>query len=240
MLQKLTSPAREFGFLPGIVYLIDRALARISPDLRLFFYELVVQPIPESPLVREGLIKYFSAMEIVRGDPHISMMPVSQDVIESRFDQNATCLGLFRQDVFIGYIWLAFGSYQEDEARLTYHLTPGSSSAFDFDLYIFPEHRTGLGFIALWERTNELLRSRGIRFTYSRIARFNTASRKAHQRLGARCTGRTFILKAWPLELMIADLQPFAGFTARKSASIHLELHPDVLFSRDENTHGQT
>ena len=51
VLDKLISPLREFGPWAGILYIIDRGLGGLSPHLRLFVYEIMVQPIPNEPLV---------------------------------------------------------------------------------------------------------------------------------------------------------------------------------------------
>ena len=68
-------------------------------------------------------------------------------------------------------------------------------SVFDFDFYIYPEHRMGLAFVALWNGANAFLSSRGIRFpTFSRLTRFNTA-RIAHRHFGWKHVGRALFLQ---------------------------------------------
>ena len=47
MWSKLAGPFREFGFFAGLLYAIDRVLRRLSPNLRLYAYELMVQPITD-------------------------------------------------------------------------------------------------------------------------------------------------------------------------------------------------
>src|SRR5271169_4005455 len=114
MLAKLTSPFQEFGFFAGLLYAVDRLLQGVSPNLRLYFYELVVQPIPEAPLLPENLSKALEIREIRTSDPEIALMPARPDIKESRFRQNAICLGAFRKSVFIGHIWFCFHAYEED------------------------------------------------------------------------------------------------------------------------------
>ena len=60
--------------------------------------------------------------EIPRGSPEIAQMPARPDIKESRFRQNAICLGAFQEDRFIGYIWFCFHAYEEDEVRCTFAL----------------------------------------------------------------------------------------------------------------------
>ncbi len=231
MLDKLTSPFKEFGLLVGLLYVIDSVFLRISPSLRLYFYELMVQPIPEKPLLPVRFAKGIEIREIKRGDPEVDLMPARPEVKESRFEQNAICLGAFQKGKFIGYIWFCFRAYDEDEVRCTFLLTPADQAVFDFDLYLFPEYRMGLGFIGIWNGANAFLRSRGIKFTFSRLTRFNLASRRAHEHLGWKCVGRTVFLQAWRFEFMVATIFPYLSLSLRKSGRARLRLRPDILLS---------
>lgn len=231
MLDKLTSPFKEFGLLAGLLYVIDRVFLRISPSLRLYFYELMVQPIPEKPLLPVRFAKGIEIREIKRGDPEVDLMPARPEIKESRFEQNAICLGAFQKGKFIGYIWFCFRAYDEDEVRCTFVLTPEDQAVFDFDLYLFPEYRMGLGFIGIWNGANAFLRSRGIKFTFSRLTRFNLASRRAHEHLGWKCVGRTVFLQVWGFEFMVATIFPYLYLSLRKAGRARLRLRPDILLS---------
>ena len=84
---------------------------------------------------------------------------------------------------------------------------PLGEAVFDFDVYVFPEHRMGRAFVSIWGAVNRVLHERGIRWTFSRITRFNVASRNAHIRLGARRIGSALFFKAWALEAMLASVR---------------------------------
>jgi hypothetical protein len=226
MLGKLRSPINEFGFIPGLLYGIDRLLQQLSPRLRLYFYEFLMQPIPDKPLLAGRFANSFEMREIKRGDPEIALMPALPEIKESRFNQNAICIGVFRKNQLVGYIWFCFRAYEEDEVRCTFLLPDGDQSVFDFDLYIFPEHRMGLGFVAVWNAANEFLRKRGIRQSFSRLTRTNIASRSAHIHLGIRRVGRAVFLQAWSLELMVATIPPFLHLSLTRGHRIRLKLHP--------------
>jgi hypothetical protein len=220
-LSKLSNVFREFGMLAGALYLADRALMACTPAARLFAYELIVQPVPPSapsPPARVSL----SVREIHEGDPALAEMPVGPAVIAARFAQRARCLGVFKGEVLAGYMWFCDGRYEEDEVRCTYELEPRAQSVFDYDFYVFPEHRMGRAFATLWAGANRLLSERGIRYTYSRVSRFNTASRRAHRHLGARCIGDAVFLRLGRLELMVATLRPFVRVSLRRRASLAL------------------
>jgi hypothetical protein len=209
MLQRVTAPFREFGIAAGALYAADRLLQRISPNLRLYAYEFMVQPIPKAPLLRPGLARGFEFKEISAGDPEVALMPARTDIKQQRFEQGAVCLGTFRKTTLIGYAWFASPEYKEDEARCIYRLAAPKQSVFDFDVYLFPEHRMGLGFIAIWHGANEYLRGRGIRQTFSRVARSNDVSRRSHARLGARSVGRAVFFRAWRAQWMLSTLSPY-------------------------------
>ena len=222
MLQRLSSPFREFGAFAGALYVIDRILGRLSSHLKLYVYEMMVQPISDKPLVAGRLGKSIEIRELRRGDPEIERMPARPEIKESRFAQGAICLGAFQKGKFIGYIWFCTGKYDEDEVRSTYHLEPPGKAVFDFDLYLFPEHRMGLGFVGLWNGANAFLHGRGIEFTFSRLTRFNLASRRAHRHLGWKLVGSAVFLQAWRLELMCATLFPYVSITIRPSGRVRL------------------
>lgn len=105
MLQKLAALFKEFGFSAGLLYLSDRFLAGISPSLRLYFYDIMVQPIHKEPLIPEWLSRNLEIREIKRGDPKVQLMPARLDIKEACFEQNAVCLGAFQKGKFIGYMW---------------------------------------------------------------------------------------------------------------------------------------
>ena len=226
LLSKIVDPFREFGAVVGLLYSIDRLLSSFSPETHLYVYDLMVQPITDRPLVPVRWNKKLEIREIKGGDAELGLMPVRPEVMRARLAQNAICLGAFAKGALIGYMWFCGGSYDEDEVRCTYLMTPAQASVFDFDFYLFPEHRMGLGFVALWNGANEFLNRKGIHYTFSRLTRFNVASRRAHQRLGGRVVGRVLFLQAWRLEIMLATVFPYVSIT--RSGRVHLKLRPDV------------
>ena len=129
----------------------------------------------------------------------------------------------------IGYVWFSFGKYFEDEVRCIYILDPADESVFDFDLFLFPEHRMGLGFTIIWEEANKYLRNRGINQTFSRLTQSNITSKKAHKHLKWKRCGSAFFLKAWHFELMFATISPYLGFSLRDSGRITIKLSADIL-----------
>jgi hypothetical protein len=99
---------------------------------------------------------------------------------------------------------------------------------FDFDVYIFPEHRLGRGFAALWHGAGVYLRARGIDMTFSRLTRFNLQSQRAHAHLGNRKIASAVFLKLGTVELMFATNTPFLHVSCRATDRVHLRLTPTV------------
>lgn len=226
MLRKLSSPIQEFGWAAGSLYLLHRVLQQISTRLGLCVYEMMMQPIGTKPLLPANLAKGFRYAEIPHGHPDLALMPAREDIKQQRFAQGAVCLGTYRAEQLVGYIWFCFDQYLEDEVRCTY-VMPEATTVFDFDLYVMPEHRMGLTFPAIWHGANEYLHARGVRFTFSRLTRFNTASRRAHAHLRWVRVAKVVFLKAWSAEFMVATAPPYLGFTWAEPGRITLNLRSD-------------
>lgn len=236
MWRRMLGPFKEFGFAAGALYALDRVLRRISPQLGLFVYELMVQPITGKPMLTANLAKNLTFVEIGRGHPDVELMPARDDIKQSRFDQGAVCLGVYRKDKLIGYVWFCFRSYEEDEVRCTYELADPAQSVFDFDLYVLPEHRMGIGFMAIWHGANTYLHTRGVRYTFSRLTRFNLASRRSHTHLGWKCAANAVFLRVGRVESMLASVFPYIAVTWSPSQRTRLRLAPDVLGSPAADT----
>ena len=228
-LRRLAAPFREFGWGAGTLYVLDRLLRLLSPRLGLRVYEFMVQPIGGKPLLSPNLVRSLSFREIVRGDAEVGLMPAREDIKALRFEQGARCIGAYRKCELIGYLWYCTGRYHEDEVRVTYELVDREASVFDFDLYVMPKHRLGLGFLGVWYGANEMLAPLGVNYTFSRLTRFNVASRRAHVHLGWKRVGVGVFLQLWGAEFMASSVAPYIGATFGPRQRITLKLHPDAL-----------
>jgi hypothetical protein len=225
MLRKLANTFREFGVFAGCLYLADRVLQTLSARARLYAYELVVQPIGGAA-VQPAPRSKIEVRQVPPGDSALEAMPVPSQVIAARFAQHATCLGAFKDAELVGYMWFCDGRYDEDEVRCTYLLEPPMSSVFDYDFYVFPQHRLGRAFAMLWSAANRMLGERGVRYTYSRVSRFNNASRRAHRHLGARRIGRAWFIRLGSFEGMFATVSPFVHVSLANRHRVRLTLRP--------------
>ena len=209
LFQRLISPFKEFGPVSGALYLLDQFCVRYRLRFRIFDYDMMVQPVADTPIVPKNLKKSFEVRQVKEGDPLLHRIPVPKEIIASRFRQGSMCLGAFNRNQFVGYQWLHFGPYQEDEVRCTLVPRPADTTAFDYDIYIFPEHRIGLVFVTLWDAANALLRERGFHFSASRLSRFNLGSRRAHEHFKWRKVARAVFFRGKRGQLMLASKAPF-------------------------------
>ncbi len=209
MLARVLSPLREFGVVAGLVYSLDRLCHRLRVPIQLFFYALTVQPLAGTARLPSSLAKSIEVREIGPGDPELAEMPVAAERLAQRFAQPTVCLGAFRKSRLTGYLWLCLGPYQEDEVRCVFEPQPAELAAWDFDVYVFPEFRLGPGFVALWDGASAYLRSRGYRFTCSRVSRFNPASLRAHKHFRTETVGQALFVHARRFQAMIATVRPY-------------------------------
>ncbi len=215
---KARASAAELGWFNALLYAADRTLQRAGTRGRVICYELVAQPVPAAPLLAGARGRSIAVRPIVAGDAALGQMPLTQAVVDYRFRQDAICLGAFKDGAMIGCLWLCLGGYDEDELRCRFVPEPAAETAWDFDVYLHPEHRVGLGFARLWDEANGLLRGRGVRWSMSRISAVNPASRAAHTRLGARRLGRLVALRWGTWQLALSKLPPRIHFSRGRGA----------------------
>jgi hypothetical protein len=194
-------PFAELGAAAGTVYVLDRALKRLSPALGAHLHDLMAQPVVRADVLPRAHAEHVRYVVLAPTSPELRAMPRPEHVIRTRFESGAVALAVYLREKYVGYVWLAFDHYDEDEVRCRIELEHPERSAFDFDVYVFPAYRLGRAFAAVWHAANEYLRSRGIDRTCSRIASANVASRRAHAQLGAQRLGRALYVCLGRLQL---------------------------------------
>lgn len=229
MLGKAAAAVRTFGPIGGALYLLDRLLARAGNPARLFVYDLMVQPVAAKPFLSPRMSKLLEIRNIEQGDPAFSQMPRPPEIIAHHVAQPTVCLGAFLRGELAGFMWLCLGPYEEDEVRCTYVPTPSESAVFDFDFYVFPAHRNGLVFVRLWDAANEFLRDRSVRYSFSRLTRFNLDSKRAHQHFGWKRVGQAIFIRLDGIQIMFANIAPFVHLCGARSPGPRLKLKPDAL-----------
>lgn len=215
--RKIRALVLELGPWTTVLYLFSRALEKSGGFGEIRHYALVAQPVRSTPMLPARRGAKIGVQEVGPEDPALGAMPLTPRVLAYRFNQGAVCFGAFLEGRMIGCLWLVLGPYEEDEVRCRF--CPEAGAAWDFDVYIRPEFRTGLAFARLWDSANAFLRDRSIAWSCSRISLFNPASLASHGKLAARRIGTATFLRLSRCQIMVATVPPY----------LHLSIGPKSL-----------
>jgi GNAT superfamily N-acetyltransferase len=202
-----------------------RALERLSArKIRLFKYYLMAQPISAAPLATKARASSIQVHIVDAGAPAVGLFPRPPDVIRQRFESGAICFAGMSAEKFVGFIWLKEGQYNEDEVRCRYLLMPRAEAVWDFDVYVEPQFRLGRAFSRLWDAAYDFMRSKGYRWSLSRVSAFNAASLTSHTRLGAVRVGWAVFLLMGPVQLALHSGAPYVHLALSTRQRLALEV----------------
>ena len=227
MLQRLSASLNELGWRDSAWLAVARLLERVPGGrCALHRYQFVAQAVAPGSLCRGRgqAITVTPCLEEADLPPGPERRP---GALRERYRQGAQCL-LARSShdagkdtgkaSMAGWIWLLRHGCQEDEVRARYALASQQSS-WDLDVWVHPAQRGGLVFARLWEEANAVLYAQGVRWSCSRISRFNRASLGAHARLGTHALGTATFIRCGRWQWMAASLPPY----------VHLSRRPDDI-----------
>ena len=209
IISRLQSTFTSLGWNNGLWYLLGQTLQRMHPRWHIYKYCLVAQPVAAQARLAGRQGASIDVRMLAENDPAILAMGRPAHVIAQRFQQGCVCLGAFKADELVGYLWLQLGPYMEDEVRCRFIPQPAAQAAWDFDIFVHPKQRIGFAFAKLWDAADVLLRARGIRWTLSRISAFNTASLAAHKKLGLKSVGESVYVVLGNVQITVSNLSPF-------------------------------
>jgi hypothetical protein len=231
--QRFRHTILELGWLNGFLYALGRGLAAISRGrVRLYRYYFVAQPIPDKRWLSPKRGAALQVRRVTESDSLSKEFPRPEWAIPYRFKQGAICLAELKAGECIGFLWFTMGPYQEDEVRCRYVPFPEGKSAWDFDVYLHPEHRNGIAFLKLWDEANTFLAARGICWSLSRISAFNKNSIFSHARMGAKRIGIATFLSIGSFQICAATAKPYFHF------STHPESFPVFVLDPERTTNG--
>lgn len=216
---------RGMGALGGSLYVAARLLASLSRGrISLLVYHLVAQPVRTTPSLPTGRGSRIEVREA--GQEEVLALPVERPraVLEARFRQGARCLLATSQGRFLGFLWLQFGPYDEDEVRCRFVPGPEGVASWDFDVFVEPSARIGLAFARLWDEANRLLSSQGVKWSISRISAFNAGSLSSHGRLGLVRLGTAGFVLCGPLQLTMATTRPYLHLALNRAVRPEITL----------------
>ncbi len=190
----------------ALAYGLHRVLGRLSDGrVALVPYLLVAQPIGNPALAEVRPDPNTVVRRITPDDPVIAAFPRPPEVVAQRFADGAECFVAWVKGRFAGHIWITRTRYAEDEVRCVYEIADPTTGVWDFDVYVEPSLRLGRTMGRLWKAVDDTLAAEGVRWSFSRINRFNAASVRSHQRLGAATVGRAGFADLFGLQLALLD-----------------------------------
>ena len=199
----------QLGWMDGCLHAVSVGIERATRGLvSLRKYYFVAQPVASKPWLSGTRGAAIEVRQVTASDALLGAIPRPQWVIPYRFEQGAVCLAALTGGQCVGFLWMLVGPYREDEVRCRYIPLPEGEAAWDFDVYVSPEHRGGLVFLRLWDEANRYLAARGVRWSLSRISAFNAGSMSSHTRMGARRVGSALFLSIGSLQVSAANVPP--------------------------------
>ncbi|WP_019625802.1 hypothetical protein [Thioalkalivibrio sp. ALJT] len=226
-LHRFRSRRRELGLANALLLGLHGALKHVNDRLGLARYYLVAQPVGHlrAPAARQSDLQ---VRDITNDPDALERLPRTRAQVHYRLEQGGICLAAFAhgEEQMLGFIWLLFGPYNEDEHRCVLRPAGQPPSALDVDVYVFPEARGGLVFAELWRAADRALQARGIAWSLSRISAYNASSLRAHERLGARRIGSLYFLQLGGLEVMLTGRPPFIAFSRPEGPPPSVTLRP--------------
>jgi hypothetical protein len=215
LLSRAQALIADLGWCDAGIYLLDTTLHRLTKRQCVWKYYFYAQPVPAQALLPPSRGKSIEVIPIPAGDPVITEISRPQQVIDARYRQGAVCLGAYKANRLIGFLWLVIGPYNEDEVRCRFQPHPQGQAAWDFDVYLDPVNRAGFAFGRLWDEANAYLCQRGVLWTMSRISAFNLTSIRSHQKLGAAKIGSALYLRAGDYQMMLSTLAPYVHLSTK-------------------------
>jgi hypothetical protein len=200
---------RRFGPADCLLHCMARAAHVVSRGVvTIRRYYLFSQPLAA---IRPGASHRGASIAVRRvapTDPAIARMPRPAAELAGRFAAGSECLLAEREGNMVGFLWLHFGAYEDPEAGVYFVPSPSGSTAWDFDVFVAPEHRASYAFLRLWSEAASWLRSREIAHSVSLVWYNNDSSIRSHQRLGAFVVGSGLQIRLGRWTLHVADRAP--------------------------------
>jgi len=223
MLQVIQSALRHFGIFNGCLYLFNQLSKKMFGDgVILEKFYIYAQPLTQEKILPVKKAGKYKLINLKRESTDLRIFGRPTKVIEDRYDKGGQCIGCFKNDKLLGYIWFTFESYNEDVVRCVYIPYPKETTCWDYDIFIEPKYRIGFVFAALWDALNEELYSKGYRWSMSRISAFAVESIKSQSRLGAKRIGMLIFLKLFGSQLLFSSNSPYVHLSFSEKNYPHL------------------
>jgi len=225
VLARLCGVGARLGWPVGLLYLAHRVLRAVSGGwLDLHCYRLVTQPVRAAGLLPDHLRGSLEVRVLTPNDPERARALSQPADLPRRQARGDACLAAFQDGRMVGYLWLCFAPFDDDETLCRFVPREGGGGAWDFDLSVAPESRGGPVFAALWDGAWSVLRRGGYRWTASRVSAFNDLSLRSHARIGARPAGAFLVLRAGGCRAVLSTVRPHARLAGRGARPARVEV----------------
>lgn len=222
-LARIQTLVARLGLQNACWYLAGRVLSRATGNrARIHRYLLTCQKVPERALLPERRGRDIDIVQVERDSEQRRSFPRPAHILEFRYAQDVLCFAAYKNDEFVGYIWLCLHAFDEDEVRCTFLPLPEGRAAWDFDVYVVPQFRNGIGFLKLWDHAYRYLRERDVRWTMSRISAFNAESIASHQRMGATVVASATFIVLGNWQCVVSNVRPFLHFSIHARPTIEV------------------
>ena len=149
----------------------------------------------------------------------LESFPPPRSAMDYRFKQDAVCLLAKKKNDPVGFLWLVQHRYKEDIVFCDFYLGP--DLAWDFDVVILEPFRVTSAFSILWDYAFNYLRTKNVKWIYSRISTMNRRSIEVHEKLGGWIFGNILFIRIGSLHLCLDMIQ--------NRISIHSHLHRKII-----------
>ncbi len=225
MLDKIKSLVADIGITPAAVYSINRLFNLLTRGgMKIELYYFITQPVLNKRLIPERLRGSIDVRSVQAIDLKELEIPLTVELLENRNKKGIICLGIYENDSLMGYHCFSFGTHDDELYRARFDVGPTGEAVWDFDIFILPEYRGGLGFAILWDGVFEYLRDRKINWLTSYIAATNKASLRSHLRMGSFALGKVIFIQVWMLQIVFSTRFPrfHASFTDLRKPIFYL------------------
>ena len=205
VIARMKSLVRNRRHSDVLLLLAQKALRdalRIGDADRVEIYSLPTRTAATTDLARHK----YKARLLAFSDPQISGFTRRPGEIEARFSAGGRCLALFRDDMMVAWLWFRKATCEDPAYPIRVHFGSASSSCWDYDVYVAPSARLGRAFSVLWHAAIHEMTLLEISHTFSAISRFNDASIRSHERLGAESIGNFVYFRVGTLKVMLSSL----------------------------------
>jgi len=195
LLTNIKRDVKEYGFATYSIYIIGKLLQSVSVKVSIEHFHIFVIPVDNATKIKvpKSIRNSYKIEVLYEYDPILKYFEISSGTIDFRFNQNAVCFLVIKNNEPCGYMWLIRKKYSEDVVFCDFFMSP--EVAWDFDVFILNKYRLTPAFAVLWDYAFDYLRNKKVKWVYSRISSINRSSVAVHRKFGGFILGDLLFVK---------------------------------------------